>query len=78
MGMASYTSEQPFEPKAVVLVNGSPRVVALHGELNCTDQVVFLGGLDSELGKRVQTELQAAGFDVRIHDDPYLQGGREG
>jgi phage replication-related protein YjqB (UPF0714/DUF867 family) len=56
------------------LVAASPAVVALHGELDCPDQVVFLGGLDKELGKRIQAGLEATGFVVRIHDDPNLQG----
>ncbi|MGA2237313.1 MAG: poly-gamma-glutamate hydrolase family protein [Terriglobales bacterium] len=73
-GVLHITSSRFDEPKAVVLVNASPRVVVLHGELDCRDQVVFLGGLDERLGKRIQAELQAAGFVVRIHDDPYLQG----
>ncbi len=68
------TSSHFDEPKAVVLVNGAPTVVALHGEQNCRDQVAFLGGLDKGLRKRVQKELQAAGFVVRIHADPHLQG----
>jgi phage replication-related protein YjqB (UPF0714/DUF867 family) len=73
-GVLHITSHRFDEPKGVVLVNASPRVVALHGEQDCRDQVVFLGGLDKGLGKRIQAELQAAGFVVRIHDDPYLQG----
>ncbi len=73
-GVLHITSSRFDEPNAVVLLNASPRVVALHGELDCRDQVVFLGGLDKGLGKRIQAELQAAGFVVRIHDDPYLQG----
>lgn len=73
-GVLHITSSRFDEPKAVALVTGSPRVVALHGELDCHDKVVFLGGLDKGLGKRIQAELQGAGFVVRIHDDPYLQG----
>jgi phage replication-related protein YjqB (UPF0714/DUF867 family) len=30
--------------------------------------------LDKELGKRIQTGLEVAGFVVRIHDNPNLQG----
>jgi phage replication-related protein YjqB (UPF0714/DUF867 family) len=44
------TSSRFDEPKALALVAASPAVVALHGELDCPDQVVFLGGLDKELG----------------------------
>src|SRR5271156_3664471 len=51
------TSSRFDEPKALALVAASPAVVALHGELDCPDQVVFLGGLDKELGKRIQAAL---------------------
>jgi phage replication-related protein YjqB (UPF0714/DUF867 family) len=73
-GTLHITSSHFDEPKAVALVAASPRVVALHGEQKCRDEVVFLGGLDKELGKRIQAELQAVGFAVGIHDDPNLQG----
>ena len=73
-GLLHITSSRFDEPKVVALVTASPRVVALHGELDCRDEVVFLGGLDKGLGKRIQAELQTAGFVVGIHDDPYLQG----
>lgn len=68
------TSSRFDEPKALALVAASPAVVALHGELDCPDQVVFRGGVDKELGKRIQAALEAAGFAVRIHDDANLQG----
>jgi phage replication-related protein YjqB (UPF0714/DUF867 family) len=72
-GILHITSSRFDEPKAVVLVSASPLVVALHGELDCRDQVAFLGGLDQGLRKLVHAELQAAGFLVRIHDNTYLQ-----
>jgi phage replication-related protein YjqB (UPF0714/DUF867 family) len=73
-GVLHVTSSRFDEPNAVALVAVSPRVVALHGEQDCRDEVVFLGGLDKGLGKRIQADLQAVGFVVGIHDDPYLQG----
>lgn len=73
-GVLHITSSRSDEPKAVALVTASPRVVALHGEQDCRDEVVFVGGLDKGLGKRIQADLQAVGFLVGIHDDPYLQG----
>ena len=76
-GILHITSSRFDEPKAVFLVNASPRVVALHGELDCRDQVVFLGGLDRGLGKHIQAVLEAAGFVVRIHNDPHLQGSKK-
>jgi phage replication-related protein YjqB (UPF0714/DUF867 family) len=73
-GVLHITSSRFDEPNAMALVAASPAAIALHGELDCPDQVVFLGGLDKELGKRIQAALEAAGFVVRIHDDPNLQG----
>jgi phage replication-related protein YjqB (UPF0714/DUF867 family) len=73
-GVLHITSSRFDEPKAVALVAASPRVVALHREQDCRDEVVFLGGLDKGLGKRIQADLQAVGFAVGIHEDPYLQG----
>jgi phage replication-related protein YjqB (UPF0714/DUF867 family) len=73
-GVLHITSCRFDEPKAITLVTASPRVVALHGELDSPDQIVFLGGLDKELGMRIQAALEAAGFVVRTHDDPNLQG----
>lgn len=73
-GVLHITSSRFDEPTALALVAVSPAVVALHGELDCPDQVAFLGGLDKELGKHIQAGLEAAGFVVRIHDDPTLQG----
>lgn len=73
-GVLHITSGRFDEPKAIALVTTSPRVVALHGELDSLDQIVFLGGLDKELGIRIQAALEAAGFAVRTHDDLNLQG----
>ena len=53
-GVLHITSSRFDEPNALALVAASPAAVALHGELDCPDQVVFLGGLDKELGKRIQ------------------------
>jgi phage replication-related protein YjqB (UPF0714/DUF867 family) len=73
-GVLHITSSRFDEPKAVALVTASRRVVALHGEHDCRDEVVFLGGLDKGLRRRIEAELRAVGFVVGIHDDPYLQG----
>lgn len=73
-GVLHITSGRFDEPKAIALVTTSPTVVAFHGELDSPDQIVFLGGLDKELGMRIQAALEAAGFVVRTHDDPNLQG----
>lgn len=73
-GVLHVTSDHFDEPTALELVSASPTVVAVHGELKCTDKVAFLGGLDRELGQRIWTALEAAEFVVRIHDNRNLQG----
>lgn len=67
------TSRRFDEPQGIALVAASPRAVALHGE-DSRDPVVFLGGLDKELGATIRTALEAEGFVVRIHENPNLQG----
>lgn len=62
------------EPSALKLLSTSRRVVALHGEGSANRAVVFLGGLDAEVGAASQRELDAAGFTVRSHETPELQG----
>lgn len=42
--------------------------------MDSPDQIVFLGGLDKELGIRIQAALEAADFVVRTRDYPNLQG----
>jgi len=67
------TSGRFDEPQGVALVAASPSVVALHGE-DSGDPVVFLGGLDKELGARIWTSLKGDGFIVGTHASPNLQG----
>jgi phage replication-related protein YjqB (UPF0714/DUF867 family) len=72
-GILHITSGRFNEPQGVALVAVSPAVVALHGE-DSGDPVVFLGGLDQELGARIQVSLQGEGFMVGTHENPNLQG----
>jgi phage replication-related protein YjqB (UPF0714/DUF867 family) len=67
------TSRLFDEPQGVALVAASPAVVALHGE-DSEDPVVFIGGLDKELGARIRASLESEGFVVRTHDNSNLQG----
>lgn len=67
------TSTHFDEPTALELVSASVAVVAVHG-CEGDDSVVYLGGADTGLGARIRDALIAAGFDVRRHDDPDLQG----
>jgi phage replication-related protein YjqB (UPF0714/DUF867 family) len=49
------------EPRCLNLVHASAKVLAIHG---CNDpgQVVHIGGLDFDLGGKITTSLQNAGF----------------
>ena len=73
-GVLHITSSRFDEPNALALVAASPAAVALHGELDCPDQVVFLGGLDKELGKRIQAGLEAAGLPVWLDHESLKPG----
>jgi phage replication-related protein YjqB (UPF0714/DUF867 family) len=63
------------EPMCLVMLSDTSRVVTIHGEESDEDgEGVFVGGLDLELGTSIGSLLKVAGFDVRTHPDPNLQG----
>jgi phage replication-related protein YjqB (UPF0714/DUF867 family) len=68
------TSTRFDEPSALKLLSEVSRVVAIHGEASEGIAVAFLGGLDAELGAAIERELRSAGFEVRRHENPALQG----
>ena len=74
-GTLHITSTCFDEPMCLILLGDTTRVVTIHGEESEDDgEGVFLGGLDKDLGTRVETLLEEQGFDVRKHPDPNLQG----
>jgi phage replication-related protein YjqB (UPF0714/DUF867 family) len=63
------------EPMCLTVLGHSAIVLTLHGEESEEDgEGVFVGGGDLALGLLIGTELTRAGFDVREHPDPDLQG----
>ena len=69
------TSTRFDEPMCLTLLGVSDVVVTLHGEHSEEDgEGVFLGGLDEDLGGRIGKALTKEGFDVRVHENPNLQG----
>jgi phage replication-related protein YjqB (UPF0714/DUF867 family) len=72
-GALHVTSGRFDEPQGIALVAASPRVVALHGE-NSRNPIVFLGGLDKELGATIRTSLEVERFVVRHCENLNLQG----
>jgi phage replication-related protein YjqB (UPF0714/DUF867 family) len=63
------------EPMCLTVIRRSKTVVTVHGEHSEADgEGVFIGGIDDELGGALRDVLIAAGFDVRTHPDPKLQG----
>jgi phage replication-related protein YjqB (UPF0714/DUF867 family) len=69
------TSTNFDEPMCLTLLAHSNVVVAIHGEESTADgEGVFVGGLDVGLGQLIGAALTQAGFDVRRHPDPQLQG----
>ena len=61
------------EPRCIALVEATDQVIAIHGE-GSEQPVVYLGGRDLKLGARVRKALEKAGFTVKRHPDPDLQG----
>lgn len=63
-GILHLTSTRFDEPQAIKLIACSHTVVTIHG---CADAapVVFIGGLDRVLKRRLIEELQHAGFDAQ-------------
>ncbi len=74
------TSDHFDEATAIELVSASPTVVAVHGELKCTDKVAFLGGLDKDLGQRAHYRRERRPEDGSVnpatrdfrHDDGFV------
>ena len=67
------TSTNFDEPRCVRLIQEANNVVAIHGE-GSAETVVFLGGLDQDLGKHLEVALERHGYEVKIHENSDLQG----
>jgi phage replication-related protein YjqB (UPF0714/DUF867 family) len=68
------TSTRFDEPLCLTLIGRTNIVVTLHGESSDAGPVTFLGGQDAALGGLIGASLERAGFEVRRHTDPDLQG----
>ena len=71
------TSTRMDEPQGLALVKTSERAIAIHGENDDEQQVVFIGGGDAALCARLRDELAKNGFVVQTHQNPDLQGAHE-
>lgn len=67
------TSRNFDEPRCLAIVESASNVIAIHGEKS-NENIVYLGGANMNLGKCIENELKAKGFQVRIHKNPKLQG----
>lgn len=67
------TSTRFDEPRCHALLATVHTVLTVHGEKSSED-VVFLGGLDTRLGHQLQQALTDSGFQVAPHHNPNLQG----
>ena len=67
------TSDHFDEPRALALVQGSERVISIHGARGDTP-VVYTGGLDRELRAVVMRELALAGITTMHDPSPTRQG----
>jgi len=72
-GELHITSTRFDEPQGSALVAGSPKVIAIHGE-DSPEETVFIGGRDADLLKHLRVILTEAGFRVKTHPNPDLQG----
>ena len=69
------TSTRFDEPVCLTVIGRSEIVLTIHGEESDTgDEIVFIGGLDDRLRRRVGASLKLRDFVVRKHPDPKLQG----
>jgi phage replication-related protein YjqB (UPF0714/DUF867 family) len=69
------TSTRFDEPMCLTVLSHTDVVMTIHGEHSQEDgEGVFVGGLDTELGDRIGASLRRSRFDVRVHEDPDLQG----
>lgn len=67
------TSTKFDEPRCADVVSRSRTAVAIHGE-NSQEATVFTGGADAMLRAHISNALEEAGFTVREHEKPNLQG----
>ena len=67
------TSTNFDEPRCTDVVTRSYAAVAIHGE-NSQQETVFSGGRDATLSFHIRKALEEAGFTVREHENPNLQG----
>jgi len=61
------------EPTALALLKACSKAIAIHGE-GGGGEIVYIGGCDEELRPHVEHCLEEAGFAVRTHGSPRLQG----
>jgi phage replication-related protein YjqB (UPF0714/DUF867 family) len=61
------------EPACAALIKSAPNAIAIHGE-DSADEVVFLGGLDDVMLKRLRESLLSKDFIVKRHPNANLHG----
>lgn len=67
------TSTRFDEPRAMQMVTNATMVLTIHGE-SSSEEVVYIGGRNEDLCRKLTEKLRAAGFDVRTHPRKELQG----
>jgi phage replication-related protein YjqB (UPF0714/DUF867 family) len=68
------TSTSFDAPHAFELVGSAASCVAFHGERGEAEAVIYIGGRDETLANAFKEHLHAAAFEVRVHENPNLQG----
>lgn len=72
-GALHITSTSFDEPYGIHLVKNATNVLAIHG-CGGEEDIVYIGGLDMALKKKIQDFLIRSGFKTAEHDNPELKG----
>ncbi len=68
------TSTRFDEPLAFKLVKKASKILAIHGCKGDTEEIVYLGGLDKKLKRKLGKSLKAAGFRAENPQNSQLKG----
>jgi phage replication-related protein YjqB (UPF0714/DUF867 family) len=72
-GTLHITSCNFDEPRCLGVIRSAVCTIAVHGERS-EGAVVFIGGLNEGLGKKIGQSLERHRFKIGTHTDPSLQG----
>lgn len=68
------TSGNFDEPRFSDLVAAHRQTLAIHGEKNAKEMIVYIGGRDLKMGAQIRASLERHGYAVAPHPSASLQG----